>query len=539
MFDQLHLQSNGQLVARLPNPKQRINVLICPSQLRAKVIESKHVGAHLGIHKTVARIRLNYYWPGITADVRRYVMGCTKCQQSKLHPQTETPGQYHLHAGRCWEIVAIDLVGPFMQTPRGNTQVLVITDHFSRWSDALCIRDGQASTVAQALDERVFAYMGCPEIIHSDQGRQFTSDLFSECCKIWGVEKTQTSPYRPQANSKVERGNRTLGSSLRARLIGHEQRDWDLLVPQIMRTIRASPHAMTGYTPNFLTYGREVRLPDQLYLPTSLTCPETIFEYTSAMQDRMRDAQSRLQRQQYQVRLEEMEEPPLFAQDDSVWMKNYQRKKGESAKLAPKLVGPYRIREVLPYHTYQIERGGKLSVQHESRLRLHIESTSDELPSIRNTSRRAQTSDRSLDAGTERRGLLYPPIGRPPPIKSTLGAERVHSEPGEVTPKTQETVRSQGLPTPRPTAGSDDTTPTTTPRSPRETPNIGPSTDTCPVESTTAAITTRGSSETVPVEDVLQEHSPMTEPGSRLRVEQPRRSTRNRRPTDRFGAWLA
>jgi len=146
--------------------------------------------------------------------------------------------------------VAIDLCGPLPETEDKNTIILVLTDHFTRWSNAIPLPDGKATTVAKALDERVFSVFGIPEIIHSDQGSQFQSELFQACCNLWGCEKTQTSPYRPQGNSVVERLNRTLGNFLRSLLIGCEHRSWDRFLPQIMRTLRATPHRITGETAN-------------------------------------------------------------------------------------------------------------------------------------------------------------------------------------------------------------------------------------------------------------------------------------------------
>jgi len=69
--------------------------------------------------------------------------------------------------------VAVDLVGPMLLSARGNTWILVLTDHITRWADALAIPDATAPTVARALDQNVLCYFGLPEQIHTDQGAQF------------------------------------------------------------------------------------------------------------------------------------------------------------------------------------------------------------------------------------------------------------------------------------------------------------------------------------------------------------------------------
>ena len=93
--------------------------------------------------------------------------------------------------------MAVELCGPFPPTGRGNTQILVFSDHFTRWADAIPLADGQAETVARALDERVFQYFGIPEEIHSDQGRQFEGHLMAACCRIRGRISIVPLPIDP------------------------------------------------------------------------------------------------------------------------------------------------------------------------------------------------------------------------------------------------------------------------------------------------------------------------------------------------------
>jgi len=129
----------------------------------------------------------------MTRDVRLRVWKCEVCQASKHGRSTETAGRHRHHAGRPWQVVAVDLVSPIPTTVSGNNWVLVLTDHFTRWADALAIPDASAPTVARALDQQVFCYFGLPEHIHSDQGAQFQSQLMSDLCKTWGVNQSRTT----------------------------------------------------------------------------------------------------------------------------------------------------------------------------------------------------------------------------------------------------------------------------------------------------------------------------------------------------------
>jgi len=84
----------------------------------------------------------------------------------------------------------------------------------------------------------------------------------SDLCRLRGVHQNRTTPYHPQGNGVVERNNRMLGDALRSLLLGRAQEKWDVVLPQVMRPYRSTPHTSTGETPNLLMLGRETRVPD-------------------------------------------------------------------------------------------------------------------------------------------------------------------------------------------------------------------------------------------------------------------------------------
>jgi hypothetical protein len=224
--------------------------------------------------------------------------------------------------------------------------------------------------VAEALDHRVFSYFGLPEELHSDRGAQFEGDLMTELCGFWNISKTRTTPYHPQSNGVVERGNRTLGDALRSLLLSysHEQDDWDRLLPQLMRSFRAIPHSKTDETANFLMLGRECRLPDQLVHGTHSYQLSTRAGYAQDLAERLQTAYDLLRSQQMlPSRSADCDDGLMFQVGDLVLVGRKRKKKGVNPKLQPKFEGPFLIKRAFENGTYKVEGRGMVN---ECRLKL-------------------------------------------------------------------------------------------------------------------------------------------------------------------------
>ena len=91
----------------------------------------------------------------------------------------------------------------------GYRHVTVLTDYFSKWSEAKPTKYKSAPTIAQFLYEVMCRY-GCFEIQINDQGREFVNEVCKELHELTGIEQRITSAYHPQANGLVEHQNRTI-----------------------------------------------------------------------------------------------------------------------------------------------------------------------------------------------------------------------------------------------------------------------------------------------------------------------------------------
>jgi len=97
--------------------------------------------------------------------------GCGSVRSVK--PASMAAGKRQLHAGRLWQIVAVDLVGPMPTFVKSSNWILVLTDQFTWWADVLAIPDASAPSVARALNQQVFCCFGLLEQLHSDPDAQF------------------------------------------------------------------------------------------------------------------------------------------------------------------------------------------------------------------------------------------------------------------------------------------------------------------------------------------------------------------------------
>ena len=250
---------------------QQTQQLVLPSQFKEIVLKLLHddVG-HQGRDRTLSLVRSRFFWPGLEYDVEYKVKNCHRCILRKTVPKPSAE-LVNIVSHQPMELVCIDFLS-LERSKGGHENILVITDHFTRYAQAFPTRNQLAKTTAKVLFENFIVHYGFPARFHSDQGRNFESSLIKELCKLAGVEKSRTTPYHAMGNGMVERFNHTLLNML-GTLEDHKKEDWKSYVAPLVHSYNATRHDSTGYSPYFLMFGRHPRLAVDAYL--GLNNPES------------------------------------------------------------------------------------------------------------------------------------------------------------------------------------------------------------------------------------------------------------------------
>ena len=360
------------LACRQYTPSPSLNpvlVPLIPESCRHTILHQYHDTAsagHLGYQKTAAKVRQVGYWVGMLQDIEKYCRECTTCQCTKPPMPTRAP-LTTVPIGSPWEMVAVDI----LQVPvsqHNNRYLLVIQDYKTKWAEAIPIPDQTAERVTKELI-KVFSRFGIPDVLHSDQGKNFESTILRHTLDAFGVTKSRTIAYHPAGDGLVERFNRSLLQMLRAYVLDHT--DWEQYLPLVLYAYRTAIHASTGVSPFELMLGRCAHKP-----PILSKVAHDVTSYQHQLQAKLsqlmdfveaHNIQASNQQKQY---FDKQTLARTFSVGDPVWLSI-----PTAGKLDPKWEGEWIIHSVVSPTTYTIHDGLRTKTVHIDRLRQRIQAT--------------------------------------------------------------------------------------------------------------------------------------------------------------------
>lgn len=304
------------------------------------------LAGHFGAKRTLRKIKDKYKWTGMTKDVKNYVKRCEKCQKNKHTRGTKMPMALTGVADKPFDKVYVDIVGPLPTSECGNKYILSLMDDLTRFVDFVAMPNQEAGTVAKILFEQILSRYTLPKKLVTDQGTQFTGEMFKKLCQLLKVKKIQTTAYHPQSNH-VERAHSTLGNYLR-NFVDKKPASWDCYVRTAAHAFNNTVNESSGFSPMKLLFGFASEIPNNI-----TSKPEPIynfddyyFELRHKLQFSFDLARKRLTEAKEKSKryYDNSKNIRQFHIDDWVLLKNPAR----ANKLEEIWQGPYRIIEVFP-----------------------------------------------------------------------------------------------------------------------------------------------------------------------------------------------
>lgn len=235
--------------------------IVIPSTLRQNVLEKLHQ-THLGIVKMKSLSRGYFWWPGLGNDIENFIKTCSACTQLHNNPPRVKVCLWKW-PGKPWERIHIDFLGPFR-----SKYYLVVIDSHSKWLEVFTLKSITAEKTIVCL-KSLFARFGLPDLVVSDNGRQFCSSDFQVFLQSNGIKHMTTAPYHPMSNGAAENSVKTVKTALKKFLLSEHNCDINSALCDFLFAYRSAPHLTTGVTPAKLMLGRNLKIPFDLLRPVN------------------------------------------------------------------------------------------------------------------------------------------------------------------------------------------------------------------------------------------------------------------------------
>ena len=263
-----------------------------PEMYRKELFEILHGLSHPGIKGSRKLFSRCYVWLGMNKDIRDWVRVCLRCQQNKVTVHTKAPLKHFTVPDSRFQHVHIDLVGP-LPISKGFKYVLTVICRYTRWSEAIPLRNATAESVLSGLWEGWFSRYGLPSRLSTDRGGQFYKcHAFKKAMKDLGIIQEMTTSYHPQSNGMIERLHRQLKGSLKCQ---DTPLSWADNLPMVMLGIRSALKEDLGCCAAEMVFGMPLRVPGQFFdiPPVQIPDPTSFADALRITMEKLKPVQPR------------------------------------------------------------------------------------------------------------------------------------------------------------------------------------------------------------------------------------------------------
>ena len=171
--------------------------LVLPEAFRKQELQGCYDDLdHLRVEQTIDLLRDCFYWSRMLNDATRHIKQCERCLRFNALPE-KVPME-NIDATYPIELVYMDYLTIEANVGGKDDHILVITDHFTCYAQAIVTSSQTAKCTTQNLWGKFIVHYWIPERILIDQGCNFESDLLKELCELAQVKKIRMSGYKPR-----------------------------------------------------------------------------------------------------------------------------------------------------------------------------------------------------------------------------------------------------------------------------------------------------------------------------------------------------
>ena len=375
IFDLLSLD-NGIIYRKwvaLKEPHNFRSLIVIPHALQEKLLVYYHCGLlslHSGIETCLENCLKIFWWPKCKKEFKLFISSCVKCNAIKA------PGAY-LRAplkvqiyGTWNDAIAIDHIVPSATTSGkgGFRYILTIVECFSNYLVAVPVRTQSAEETISVIIKQYILKHGIPLSILHDLHQNFCSYLFRETLAAFGIKDTRTTSFKSSTNGRCERQQRRINQALRAVVPVGKPHLWPDYLPYVVSALNTLKNKHTGFSANFVCYGKELRYPQQFFM--DLDVSESDHELIGSRKSTAYNLYRTIKNTYYKVRQNAARQAGYMKKQYDKRVKFHDFKDGDLCfvldntpehKFSPRFFGPKVIKKKINDHLYLVlmdpERG--------------------------------------------------------------------------------------------------------------------------------------------------------------------------------------
>ena len=230
--------------------------IVVPKSCREDIFDHIQRATHSGVMRTYEDVKLRFFWRGMFLDVQNFCKCCEICLRNKRsHDRKEPLKPIKMPFNFPRALIAMD-IAYLPWTSNGYRYVLIIVDLFSKFIEAIPMKNQESATIAEALQYGWFHRYGYPLALLSDQCPNVDGTVIRELCGKYGIRKLHSSAYHPEGDGEAERTIQSFKQTMRC-CLGERKiltTDWPKLAQEMSFICNSQINASTKYTPQEIMF---------------------------------------------------------------------------------------------------------------------------------------------------------------------------------------------------------------------------------------------------------------------------------------------